>query len=58
MDNYYNSEEFAEKFVEQGLHTEFSEKIKRIKLNVFEDCYQWKGEILIQLWRASKTKMI
>lgn len=66
MDNYYNSVELAENLFTKKIRVcgtvrqnrGFPEKLKHSKLNVFETRYQRKGEVLAQLWRASKTKMI
>lgn len=66
MDNYYNSVELAENLLRKKIRVcgtirqcrGFPEKLKCAKLKVFEACHQRKGEVLAQLWRASKTKMI
>ncbi|XP_025162453.1 piggyBac transposable element-derived protein 4-like [Harpegnathos saltator] len=66
IDNYYNSVELAENLLEKKIRVcgtirqnrGFPEKLKGAKLNVFEACHQRKGEVLAQVWRASKTKTI
>ncbi|XP_068618055.1 piggyBac transposable element-derived protein 4-like [Battus philenor] len=66
MDNYYNSVELAENLLEKKIRVcgkirqnrGFPEKLKRTNINVFEACHQCKGEVLAQVWRASKTKSI
>ncbi|XP_068993070.1 piggyBac transposable element-derived protein 4-like [Neodiprion pinetum] len=66
MDNYYNSVELTEKLLEKKIRVcgtirknrGFPEKLKRANLNVFEACHERKGEVLAQVWRASKTKTI
>lgn len=66
MDNYYNSVELAENLLEKKIRVcgtirqnrGFPEKLKRANVNVFEACHQRKGEVLAQVWRASKTKTI
>lgn len=66
MDNYYNSVELAENLLEKKIRVcgtirqnrGFPEKLKRANVNVFEACHQRKGEVLAQVWKASKTKTI
>ena len=66
MDNYYNSVELAKILLQKKVRVcgtirknrGFPEKLNSAKLDMFEACHRREGDVLAQLWRASKTKMV
>ncbi|XP_047365376.1 piggyBac transposable element-derived protein 4-like [Vespa velutina] len=66
MDNYYNSVELAEDLLMKKIHVcgtlrknrGLRAKLKNCKLNTFETKYQRRGAVLVQVWKATKMKII